>query len=246
MLYLMARQYVLNIKAADSYATRLEVRVGEREAELEKSYELLREVERRETVAVERQRLMRDMHDGMGSSLMGALVAVERGHLYQVEIAQMLRECIDDLKLTIDSLEAVESDLPLVLATLRYRLGPRFERAGIELIWNVGEVTAAGALDSERALHVLRMVQEMFSNIVKHASATRVTVTTIVEGQDVLLVVEDNGIGFSSVEAQGSPGRGMKNLVHRAAALGAGFTWFSRPGETRFELRLPLNQDVRS
>jgi signal transduction histidine kinase len=183
---------------------------------------------------------MREMHDGMGSSLMGALAAVERGRLKDVDVAQMLRECVDDLKLTIDSLETVDTDLPLVLATLRYRLGPRFEQAGIDLTWRVSPTPPLPWLDAERALHVLRMVQEMFTNIVKHAAASQVTVTTIADDGAIVLMVEDNGVGFSA-EAATRPGRrGLTNLTQRAHAIGAALTWTSEPGATRFELRLPL------
>ena len=240
MIYIMVRRYLIATTEVEQYALRLESRVREREAELEASHARLRAVERRETVTSERQRLMREMHDGMGSSLMGALAAVERGRLKDVDVAQMLRECVDDLKLTIDSLETVDTDLPLVLATLRYRLGPRFEQAGIALTWRVSPTPPLPWLDAERALHVLRMVQEMFTNIVKHAAASQVTVTTIADDGGIVLMVEDNGVGFSA-EAATRPGRrGLANLTQRAHTIGAALSWTSEPGATRFELRLPF------
>ncbi len=243
MIYIMMRRYVLALREADSYTQRLETRVHEREAELEISHARLREIARQETVAMERQRLMRDMHDGIGSSLMVALAAVERGRLNDVDVAQTLRECVDDLKLTIDSLETVDTDLPLVLATLRYRLGPRFEHAGITLVWRVAETPPLAWLDSEHALHVLRMVQEMFTNIVKHASASQVIVATAVAQSAVVLVVEDNGVGFDA-GATPKPGRrGLANLSQRAAAIGASITWTSSPGATRIELSLPFRPE---
>jgi signal transduction histidine kinase len=240
MMYIMLRRYALAMREADSYASRLETRVREREAELEASHARLREIARRETVAIERQRLMREMHDGMGSSLIVALAAVERGNLSDADVAQMLRECVDDLKLTIDSLETVDTDLPLVLATLRYRLGPRFEQAGITLNWRVAETPPLAWLDPEHALHVLRIVQEIFTNIVKHAGASIVTVSTSVAGQAVLLTIEDNGVGFDAEAPVKSGRRGLANLRQRAEAIGATIVWASMPGATRFELMLPF------
>lgn len=70
---------------------------------------------------------MRDMHDGIGTSLMTALSVVEaREAPGEQAIAAILRDCVDDLKLTIDSLEPVDADLLLLLAALRFRLEQRF------------------------------------------------------------------------------------------------------------------------
>lgn len=240
MIHIMLRRYSLALSEADSYAQRLQTRIREREIELEASHARLREIARRETVASERQRLMRDMHDGMGSSLMVALAAVERGGLTDLDVAQMLRDCVDDLKLTIDSLETVETDLPLVLATLRYRLGPRFEQAGIQLNWRVAPTPPLDWLDPERALHLLRIVQEMFTNIVKHAGASQVMVETLATETSVILVVEDNGVGFDSEKPLKPGRRGLGNLRQRAAAISSEVRWTSAPGQTRFELRLPI------
>ena len=85
-------------------------RLAERERELDESYAKLRTVEQAQLLSHERQRLMREMHDGLGSALMSSLVAVERGQMQPGDIAQVLRECVDDLKLTIDSLEPVGDD----------------------------------------------------------------------------------------------------------------------------------------
>ena len=72
-------------------------------------------IEREQTLMHERQRLMRDMHDGVGSSLMSALRLVEHGEAALVDVPQVLRECIDDLKISIDSLEPVDADLLALL-----------------------------------------------------------------------------------------------------------------------------------
>ena len=106
-------------------------RLQEREDELKKSHQRLRVIEHRQTLSKERQRLMQDMHDGMGSSLIIALLEAEKGHLDASSLTDVLKNCIEDLKLTIDSMEPVEADLLLLMATLRFRLTPRLESAGI-------------------------------------------------------------------------------------------------------------------
>jgi signal transduction histidine kinase len=65
-------------------------------------------LDQQRAAADERQRLMRDMHDGLGSHLMSTLALMKRGALEQSELESLLADCIDELKLTIDSLEPVE------------------------------------------------------------------------------------------------------------------------------------------
>jgi len=54
-----------------------------------------------------------------------------------LKVSQIFKGCLDDLKLTIDSMEPIEADLLLLLATLRFRLEPRLEGSGIALRWEV-------------------------------------------------------------------------------------------------------------
>lgn len=214
-------------------------KVCAREAELATSYERLRDIEHRQTLSQERQRLMQDMHDGLGSSLMSALRMIEQGRLGEADVAQVLKECIDDLKLTIDSLEPVETDLLLLLATLRFRLQPRLEGAHLVLRWDVGDVPLLSWLDPRSALHILRILQEAFTNAIKHADAHEIRVSTAVDGDWVLVRVSDDGCGFPIQLPLGN-GRGMTNLRRRADAINAEVRWDSGPRGTTFELRLPL------
>ena len=210
----------------------------EREDELQESHRCLREVARIQTLYDERQRLTQDMHDGMGSSLITALLAVERGHIDTQMVADMLKNCIDDLKLTIDSMETIQADLLLLLATLRFRLEPRLESAGIKLRWEVENVPVMEWLDPSNALHILRILQEAFTNIVKHAAATEIHVATCVESDTVLVIITDNGLGFSVDAGLDNDGKGLRNQMRRAESISAEIK--IEPGNpgTRLTLRL--------
>ena len=243
-MYLMYRRYIGALEEVAQLNANLSVRLAQREAELNESHRQLREIERRETLTQERQRLLQDMHDGLGSSLISALRVVEQRRVkmdVEGDIAQLLRECIDDLKLTIDSLEPVSADLLLLLATLRYRLGPRLEAAGIGLDWQVEDVPALPWLDPQSALHILRILQEVLTNILKHSGATRIRVQTSSDDRTVTVRVHDNGAPFDPALVQEtSNGRGLANLHRRAQALDAGIAWQAEAHGTWFELRLPV------
>jgi len=247
-MYLMYRRYVSALDEVAQANANLSLRLAQREAELLESHRQLREVERRDTLTRERQRLLQDMHDGLGSSLISALRVVERdpgGTARADDIAQILRECIDDLKLTIDSLEPVSTDLLLLLATLRYRLGPRLESAGISLAWEVGDIPALQWIDAQSALHILRILQEVFTNLLKHSHATAIRVQTRHDAQSVTVRVHDNGTPFDPAHVPAAHrGRGLASMQRRAQALHAEVSWQPDATGTWFTLQLPLRSPV--
>src|SRR5256885_16302908 len=82
-------------------------------------------------------------------------------------LVQLLQECIDDLKLSIDSLEPLDCDLLALLAGLRYRLGPRLGGGGLGLHWGGGELPPLPWLGAQAAPPVLRILQGGMTNILK-------------------------------------------------------------------------------
>ncbi|EJL94432.1 signal transduction histidine kinase [Herbaspirillum sp. CF444] len=238
---LMYRRYVNAIAEVERINASLAQRLQAREAELEVSHRLLREAALRQTISEERQRLMQDMHDGLGSSLISAIRSVERGGVSDAKVSQILKDCLDDLKLTIDSMEPVEADLLLLLATLRFRLEPRFEGSNITLVWDVQELPTLAWLEPSSALHILRIVQESIANILRHTRADRIRVGTACDDDGVTVTIEDNGQGFDVAKALDSAaGRGLHNQQRRAKAVDGAVAWASDAGGTRFTLWLPL------
>lgn len=210
------------------------------EADLDERNKQLRIIEQREILSNERQRLVQDMHDGLGSSLVSALRVVEHGQISEAEVAEVLKGCIDDLKLAIDSMEPVEADLLLLLATLRYRLGPRLESTGVTLHWEVKTVPDLNWLDPKNALHILRILQETFTNIIKHTHATEIRVITRVNGNFIEVTIADNGQGFVVKNALSNGGKGLSNQLRRAEAIGSKVHWESNSTGTTMTLMLPI------
>jgi signal transduction histidine kinase len=244
LLFAVQRRYVAAISENERLNDSLAERLATREQELSVQHERLLQVEREQALLLERQRLMRDMHDGLGSALTSSLVLVEQGQLQAQDVANVLRECVDDLRLVIDSLEPVEHDLVSLLATLRYRLGRRMEHAGLQLEWAVTDLPALPWLEPSHALQVLRIVQEALTNILKHADARKVRIETRVmqragEPDQVCVRIEDDGKGF---DAQAAPsGRGLRSLQQRASKLLGDLAIHSTVGEgTRITLTLPV------
>ena len=241
-MHIIFRRYIAANSEVKQVNVSLQLRLQEREDELLVSHQRLREIAHRQTLSDERQRLMQDMHDGMGTSLRSALLAVERGHIDAPRVAEVLKDCIDDLKLAIDSMEPVQADLLLLLATLRFRLGPRLESAGIVLRWEIENVPALEWIDPRNALHILRILQEAFTNIIKHTHATEIRVITGVGDDNVLVKIIDNGSGFSVEQGISNAGKGLGNQIRRAEAIGADIRWISSGAGTTLTLYLPIKR----
>lgn len=245
------RRYISGIESLERSQEILVMKLREREEELNASHARLREIEQREILIRERQRLMHDMHDGLGGSLTSVLRMMEQGQVQGAgegdrneRVRLALRECMDELRLTIDSLEPVESDISVLLASLRFRLQPRLEAAGMQLHWRVEALPPLPWLTPGHAMHVMRIVQEVVTNIIKHAEARNILFTTESDGEHACIYIDDNGRGFDGQSRSQEGGRGLGNIAQRAEILGGSASWTQRSPEpgTRFCLRLPLSR----
>lgn len=248
-MFISQRQHIGALKAVEQFNNTLHERLQQRERELLEKQAALLDMEKTQTLQQERQRLVRDMHDGMGTILMTSMIMAEQGRMSPAQMADALRDCVDDLKAVIDSLEPVGHDVRTLLGMLRQRFGDRIQKAGLELSWQMDDfVPPLPWLQSTQALHVLRIVQEALTNVLKHAWATQIEVAAMTApsatGEEgVLITITDNGRGMDA-NAQ-NPGRGLRHMQERARFLGGTVTLNTMPnGGTRVNLWLPGPIDV--
>lgn len=196
---------------------------------------------RERVLALERERIMREMHDGVGGHLVRTLSMLEGRGAPPAELARALRTALDDMRLVIDSLDPALGDLGSVLGMVRERLEPGLEREGVRFEWHLGDLPALPWLGPEQALHVLRILQEAITNALRHAGATRIRVecgAALDGAEGAFVAIEDDGRGLPAAPR---PGRGLPNLARRAAELGGAL--HLAPGRdgrgVRVELWLP-------
>ncbi len=189
--------------------------------------------------SVERQRILGDMHDGVGSQLIGLMIQARAKKIDDDRLLASLGSCLDDLKLIVDSLDPGDGSADVALAELRARVGPRFEAAGIDLTWT--QVGPRLDLPAEGLLQLLRALQEMTSNALRHSGARRVHVSMSTGHHDpaqCTIEVRDDGIGFDPVQRRS--GRGLASLHQRARRLGGSVSFEdARPG-TIVRMEFPL------
>ena len=233
----LALRFVRALREARALTELLEVRVREREEELSRQFERSRELERRDILGRERQRLMREMHDGLGGQLMSSLALAEAGGDADQEVVTALRDSLEELRLVILSLDPGLTEVAPLLAALRARLEPTLQRRGIRFRWRVVEAPTPRRFGPEQLLHVLRIVQEAITNAVRHAAPQTIEVATTVEDGVLLITVRDDGHGFPASLRRG---RGLGNMERRAQDLGAPLAFRSDADGTSVELRLTL------
>ena len=179
----------------------------------------------------ERRRIAREMHDQFGEHL----TALGLG------IGRLKDACGDraDLRAQVDALDAVaqrvDRDVEHLVWALRPTalddLGLRAALANYVQDWSrrvniSAELHTVGLLDhrltSDAETTLYRIAQEALTNIAKHAKARNVDVILERRGDSVLLIVEDDGVGFDAGDA-GTLGHGfgLRGMHERAALVGA-------------------------
>ena len=234
---ILSMRFVQALRSAEDANLSLAARLAEKERELAAHYERVAEIERREASAAERQRIMHDMHDGLGAQLVSTLVMVERGAAPPDEVARLLREAMDEMRLAIDAFGQADSDLQAALANLRFRMEPRLKAAGITLDWQSDQSFEAVRLGDESSLLLLRIVQVSLSNAMRHSRAKRLEVRFFVDHDTCHVVVEDDGVGLPADRPR--TGHGLENMRRRAHALGGEARIDSGPHGTIVAVHFP-------
>lgn len=204
----------------------LEQRIAQTRAELAASELARQQLVVGDALRVERERLMQEMHDGIGSNLITALaIAKQQGQ--SSSTIRTLQRALSDLKITVDSLEPVEGDIVALIGNLRHRMAGDLRDAGIVCRWDARPCDTIPWLDATNALHVLRIFQEAIGNALTHSHATELEIGCREETRalahaaaapGIAAYVTDNGRGFA-MESAASAGRGLSNITSRARSL---------------------------
>ncbi len=215
-VYLMLRFARLQ-QRAERFTFELQEKVEETTEHLNAEYDMVRQLEKKQAICDERERMMQDLHDGLGGQLVSALAQVNNHQTCEANLKQTLSDALLDLRLVIDSLDEDNCDLSTMLGMLRMRLEPQLKASGIKLNWMLNDDSDLDDFGHETALHLLRIVQEAITNAIRHAQCTEINM--VIESLDgrVAIRVEDNGIGMSHAK----PGRGTGNMRRRAKKIGA-------------------------
>ena len=210
--------------------------------ELEQKYKHIYIHEKESLLNQERERILAELHDGVGGQLVALLAMLENRDVNTAELKDTVRGALDDLRLMIDSLDAIEGDVPVVLGMFRSRIEPRLAAQQIRFDWQVSDLPNAQNIGPHEVLQILRILQEAVTNIIKHADANIITVRTDCTLKDndsgiVHIEIRDNGKGLNRGKASGY---GMETMLRRARDLNGSIDIQSDNGGTSVMLSFPV------
>ncbi|RNL77955.1 hypothetical protein ED312_20265 [Sinomicrobium pectinilyticum] len=190
-----------------------------------------------ETREEERKRIARELHDGIGQSLV-LLKARQEEERFSSQI-QLL---IDDIKRISGNLHPVYITSMGLSMSLEY------------LIRNIDEVssvyfksTISREVDEyfkkEKALHIYRIVQESLNNIIKHSDADEALISVGIKSGFLKIKVADNGKGTACNPAAGKPSMGLKTMKERIVLLGGEYKIVEKGELGGFEIsfKIPIS-----
>jgi signal transduction histidine kinase len=254
--WILLRRFVESLNSAEQYNDdlrllnhQLESRVEEKSRRIAQSYEMIRQLGQEQVVQQERSRIMRDMHDGIGVYLTSMLRQLEYDPLDRQHLKDSAHNALNDLRLMIDSLGSTSTDVSAMLGMFRTRITRLVEACQVELVWDVAELPPLDDFGPERALNLLRILQEAVTNALKHSAATQIELSATAETitanpGHIIIRVQDNGVGFAP---QNIEGNGLRNMQHRARKIRADFSVDTGSQGTCVIVRLPVTtQDSES
>ncbi len=204
-------------------------------------------------VVEERERIARDLHDGIIQAIYGVALSLEDVPYMMAdepdEANARIERAIDSLNVTIREIRNFilglrsellhGADLLAGLATLANEFGAT-AASEIELDLAIDPELAA-SLPTGHRVQLLQMTREALSNAARHARARRTKIALRLEDKMLILEVEDDGVGFDPSAVRSAGHLGLANLHARAGALGGKVTIESRLGVgTTLSMRIPV------
>jgi signal transduction histidine kinase len=220
-------------------------------------YARLYEQSRELSVAGERNRIARELHDALTQTLFGARLAVQTATLALTgpdAAPEPVATAIEQLGRASALLEEAFGELRALILDLRPpdlavdRLGDAV-RKQLALLERTSDLTVDLHIDDEAEVaepeterQLFRIVQEAVANVVRHATAESLTVSISVIDDVLRLEIRDDGTGFDpSEQAIRSRRLGLTSMFDRAQALGGRLTIDSSPGlGTRVRAEVPV------
>ena len=248
LIYITVTRTSQDISTYGSTLSKLRQKVGQQEAELDEKSRIIAEEMQRRGILEERQRMMRDIHDGIGGQLLSLLLRVRTGRLNEKDIADDIQASLNDLRLVVDSIDHVDEDFDSALVTFRSRAEQQMKAANIRLSWEQSGKLFERDFSPRQTLQIYRFMQEALTNIIRHANTKTASISILSESptSPLIIKIKDDGVGLSKNPAK-TAGKGLRNLEARAKKLGGSYTIHSNENTsgTLVTLSIP-HQDTTS
>lgn len=237
-LILLMRWLALSLAKVDQANARLRDKLDAQRRELSQWHAKEQRRVQETALADERQRLMRDLHDGLSGHLVSIIAQSEASRCEPREIEGAARKALDDLRLVINALDLEDDDLRLALSGLRERVEQQLGRLQIGLDWSMAALPEVRGVKPGNSLAILRILQEALTNAIKHRDGGRISFEAKRFGPDRMCLSVTNRSAQAPVPGRG---HGLRNMQSRAAELGGEIRFSNASGQARLQLIVPTD-----
>ena len=173
----------------------------------------------------ERKRISKELHDGVGGSLAAIklnLLKINRNNLDNLEtIIENLDMTCREVRTVSHNLVPPEFTEQFFTEVVRNFIQQMFSGEDIEVNLELFPEVGFNEISQNYQIDLYRIIQELVTNISKHAKASRIDIELTLHDNYINLIIEDNGVGF--VQYQNSGGIGINNVKSRINDLGGDF-----------------------
>jgi two-component system, NarL family, sensor histidine kinase UhpB len=204
-----------------------------------------------------RRALAQDLHDDAGAAMTAANIALARvAHWLPADVpdacADALKQARASLAEITEACHRIVEDLHEpsfdagVATAIEQWIAGFSEQTAIPVIFNQSVEIPLDRLPRDIAIALFRVMQEALSNVARHAQATQVSVSIVLDAQSVTLTVDDDGIGITPMARRKTRRFGLSGMRSRCEALGGTMRIAAaKAGGTSVRARLPLNGAAR-
>ena len=190
----------------------------------------------------ERKRIARDLHDGVGQSLLLLKKQLQVTHTITIDNTKTISNTLEEVRAISRDLHPFQLEKLGLVAALESQIRRVADSTGLFITKELDPVN--DLLSPQAQIQLFRTVQEALNNIVKHAEATAAQVQIKQEGKEILVTIRDNGKGFDAeIAVAKMKSLGLKTMNERIQSLGGQFKIEGNdPQGTVIHIRLPQNQ----
>lgn len=240
---LVVRDWVRSMNTARDVSDFLAVELQAAKAELARQFEQRIRVEKDNLIRLERESLMRDLHDGVGNRLTSTIALCRMNPETPPQVHDGLQNTLLDLRLMMSAMSETSADLHGLIANFLPQLQRQTRSFGVELECDLLNLPGVVWLRPHQAQHLLRFLLEAVTNAAKHSGAPTVRLEGFAasprhKGQThACVAVRDKGRGGAAPR----PGSfGLISMEKRASALGGELVITSTTKGTDVLLYLPI------
>ncbi|MFT4600978.1 MAG: signal transduction histidine kinase [Arenicella sp.] len=190
----------------------------------------------------ERKRIARDLHDGVGQSLL----------LIKKQLSDTQKSTFDNQALITDTLEEVRSisrdlhpfqldklGLTAAIEDVLLRVGENSDLFVSSEVVNIDDL-----MDKKSELHLYRVIQEALNNVIKHAEASAVKLSISKINNEIFIEIMDNGKGFSTdFKTARTKSLGLRTMYERITSLGGELSMVEvKPRGSNIQITVPIKK----